>query len=126
MVREYARQQESRAGQILAKKAEENAEREAIFQKLAVEQERTRAEAEYIETLRFQLYQEETEEQARMKEQADIEKRNRIQRELMEAKLYQERLKEERKEEELRMEGEFKQRLLQKYSEDDRTEQMNA
>ena len=78
MVREYARQQEQRLGEIAQKKAAEEAERDAIFQKLANEQERMRAEAEYIENLRFQLYLEETEEQARVKEQQENQKRERI------------------------------------------------
>lgn len=37
MVREYARQQEARLGEIAQKKAAEEAEREAIFQRLAIE-----------------------------------------------------------------------------------------
>ena len=90
MVREYARQQEARQGEIAQKKAAEEAEREAIFQRLAVEQERMRAEAEYIENLRFQLYLEETEEQARQRERADNEKRERIKQELLDAQRYQE------------------------------------
>lgn len=85
MVREYARQQEQRQGEIAQKKAAEEAERDAIFQKLANEQERMRAEAEYIENLRFQLYLEETEEQARIREQQENEKRERIKQELLDA-----------------------------------------
>jgi hypothetical protein len=37
MVREYARQQEARLGEIAQKRAVEEAEREAIFQRLAIE-----------------------------------------------------------------------------------------
>jgi len=45
---------------------------------------------------------------------------------LLEAQEYQRRLKEERQKEEQRMEEEFKERLMQKFAEDDRLEQMNA
>jgi len=45
---------------------------------------------------------------------------------LLNAKAYQERLKEERIAEERRMEDEFKQKLMAKFAEDERLEQMNA
>lgn len=44
----------------------------------------------------------------------------------MAAKEYQERLKQERKAEEMRMEDEFKTKLMQKFADDERIEQMNA
>lgn len=44
----------------------------------------------------------------------------------MEAKEFQMRLKEERAAEERRMEQEFKQKLMEKFAEDERLEQMNA
>jgi hypothetical protein len=40
--------------------------------------------------------------------------------------MYQEQLKAERKAEEQRMEEDFKRKLMEKYAEDDRLEQMNA
>ena len=51
------------------KKAEVEAAREEIFQRLKGEDERRRAEKEYVENLRNELYQQEFEEQARIKEQ---------------------------------------------------------
>jgi len=45
---------------------------------------------------------------------------------LLAAKAYQERLKIERQAEERRMEDEFKQKLMQKFADDERLEQMNA
>lgn len=55
-----------------------------------------------------------------------MEKRERIKQELQEAKDFQLRLKAERKAEELRMEDEFKQKLFQRFAEDEKLEQMNA
>ena len=55
MVRRYAAQQESRAGELAALKAEAEAQREAIFQKLALEEAERRAESEYVESLRNDL-----------------------------------------------------------------------
>ena len=48
--------------EIQAKKAEAEAAREEIFQKLKGEEERRRADAEYIENLRNELYLQELEE----------------------------------------------------------------
>ena len=45
---------------------------------------------------------------------------------MLAAKAYQERLKIERQAEERRMEDEFKQKLMQKFADDERLEQMNA
>lgn len=68
----------------------------------------------------------EGEEAAQLKERAEAEKRVAVREELQAAREYQLRLKAERAEEELRMEGEFKRKLLEKFAEDDRLEQMNA
>ena len=64
----------------------------------------------------------EGEEAAQLKERAEAEKRVAVREELQAAREYQLRLKAERAEEELRMEGEFKRKLLEKFAEDDRLE----
>ena len=78
MLRRYAAQQESREAEIQAKKAEAEAAREEIFQKLKGEEEKRRADAEYIENLRNELYMQELEEQARIREREELEKREKI------------------------------------------------
>ncbi len=62
----------------MAKRAEAEAAREEIFQKLKGEEERRRADAEYIENLRNELYMQELEEQARIREREELEKREKI------------------------------------------------
>lgn len=69
---------------------------------------------------------EESEAQARAKERAEAEKRARVREELQAAKDFQLQLKAERKVEEKRMEDEFKRKLMEKFAEDERLEQMNA
>ena len=49
-----------------------------------------------------------------------------VREELQAAREHQLRLKQERAEEEKRMEEEFKRKLMEKFAEDDRLEQMNA
>jgi hypothetical protein len=56
MLMRYAEQQQLREDEIRQKKAEVEAAREEIFQKLKDEEERRRAEKEYVENLRNELY----------------------------------------------------------------------
>jgi hypothetical protein len=49
-----------------------------------------------------------------------------VKEELLLAQAYQHQLKEERLEEEKRMEDEFRTKMMEKFGEDDRIEQMNA
>ena len=55
LVRRYAAGQEQRAGEIAALKEAAEAQREAIFGKLAQEEAERRANAEYVENLRNDL-----------------------------------------------------------------------
>jgi len=67
------------------------AQREEIFQKLKGEEQRRRAEKEYVENLRNELYLQEFEEQARQREREELEKRERQKQELLAAQEYQRR-----------------------------------
>lgn len=71
MVRRYEAQREARAGQLQAKKEAAEAERDAIFNKLALEEAQRRAEADYLENLRTELQVQELEENARAREEAE-------------------------------------------------------
>lgn len=126
MVRRYAQQQQSRQDEIQSLKAQAEQIRDQIFQKLASEEELRAAEKMFQEQLRNELYVQEGEEAAQAKERAEAEKRVRVREELQAAREYQLRLKAERAEEEKRMEEDFKRKLLEKFAEDDRLEQMNA
>ena len=55
MLQRYAEQQQAREDEIRMKKAEVEAAREEIFQKLKEEEERRRAENEFTENLRNEL-----------------------------------------------------------------------
>lgn len=62
------------------------AQRDAIFKKLAAEEAARRAENEYVENLRNDLQVQELEEKFRAAEKADAEKRQRQKEELQAAK----------------------------------------
>lgn len=82
LVRRYAAQQQDRADELQAMKEAADAQRDAIFNKLAAEEAQRRAEAEYIENLRNDLQVQEMEEKARAAERAEAEKRYRQKQEL--------------------------------------------
>lgn len=126
MVRRYAAQQMERAGEIAQLKAQAEEVRDKIFQKLKAEEEQRRAEKEFQENLRNELYLQENEEAAKEKEAAELRKREQVRMELQAAKDFQLALKAEKAAEEQRMEDEFKVKLMQKFAEDERLEQMNA
>jgi hypothetical protein len=67
-LRLYQQMQQEREDDIKEKKAAVEAEREAIFAKLSVEEQARRSKIEYEERLRNELYQEEYEEDQRRKE----------------------------------------------------------
>ena len=126
LVRRYGAQQVERSNELQAMKEAAEAQREAIFQKLAAEEAARRAETEYVENMRNDLYVQETEEKARANERAEYQKRQNQKAELQAAKDYQLKLKAERLQEEKRMEDEFKIKMAEKFAEDERLEQMNA
>jgi hypothetical protein len=71
LVRRYGAQQVERSNELQAMKEAAEAQREAIFQKLAAEEAARRAETEYVENMRNDLYVQETEEKARANERAE-------------------------------------------------------
>ena len=82
MVRRYAAQQQQRQDELSALKAQAEEAREKIFHKLKEDVVNRRAEEEFKENLRNELYLEETEAAARAREQAEAEKRVRVRGEL--------------------------------------------
>ena len=125
LVRRYAQQQGQRAEELQAMKEAAEAQRDAIFRKLAAEEAARRAQSEYVENLRNDLQVQEMEEKHRHKEMSEADKRQRQKEELQAAKDYQIKLKAERFAEEKRMEEEFKIKMAEKFAEDERLEQMN-
>ena len=125
-LKKYEEARERREKELIIMKAKREEARNEIFIKLEAEEQKRRAEQEYIEKLRTDLYYEEFEYNERMKEQQKREKELQVREELMAANDYQKRLKEQKKNEDLQMEKTFKEQMMKKFAEDDRIEQMNA
>ncbi len=75
--RQYFEEVEKREGELKAKKAAVEEEKNKIFQKLAQEKEQREAEKEYWENVRNDLYLEEAEKREKIKEIQEKEKKQR-------------------------------------------------
>lgn len=82
MVRRYAEQQQSRLNQIQAAKDEVEAAKDKIFKKLEQEELERKAEKEFQENLRNELYFEEGEQQAQERVRQEFAKKDKQKREL--------------------------------------------
>ena len=89
LVRQYASQQQERADNLQAMKMQAEAQREAIFDQLALEEKQRREQQEYVENLRNDLQVEEMEERFRAGEREAAARKQRMKEELQAAKDYQ-------------------------------------
>jgi hypothetical protein len=119
---EIARRQAEAEGMAVAK--QEEADR--ILARLSAEKEENDRRRDEMEELINRLYFEEQEEKHRIAETKKRAAAESSRLEMMQANEYQRSLKAQRKEQEIAEEEEFRRRMLQKFAEDDRVEQMNA
>ena len=81
----YAKELDSREEAVKKERSEREEAKNKIFEKLKIEEERRRRDAEELEQLRRELHQEEFEALMRRKEQEEQEKRERQRMEMMRA-----------------------------------------
>lgn len=125
-IEEHARQQRQREEELLLKKLNTNEERDIIYDRLAAEVARQEKEKSELEKLRVELYQEEEEERARMRDQQLFESRIRKRLEMIDSYQMQVREKQQRTQREHEEEETFRNKMMQKFAEDERIEQLNA
>lgn len=89
----YQEEQDARDREIAEQKAAVEEKRNGIFEQLDREERRRRAEQDYVERLRNELYYEEFESNEQDKDRARAEEQARITEELMIANSYQAQLK---------------------------------
>ncbi|KAJ3329704.1 hypothetical protein HDU76_007345 [Blyttiomyces sp. JEL0837] len=122
----YAKLQHEREEDIRRKKKTMADEKNVIYDKLATEMERQdRAKAE-LEQLRIELYQEEEEEKARARDQEILRSRIMKRLELIDAYQRQVEDKQRRLQKEREEEEEFRRKMMEKFANDERLEQMNT
>eukprot|EP01137_Pigoraptor_chileana_P011149 Opistho-2@61577 len=125
-IRRYADDQRRRETALQSRKKEADAHKHAVYEQLASKVERTEREKEEMERVRHELYVEEQEQRERDKEMTRIEQTLRQRLALREAHQYQMQIKRQRTQAEADEEEEFRKKMMQKFSEDERLEQMNA
>eukprot|EP00281_Chroomonas_sp_CCMP1168_P026003 CAMPEP_0206227742 /NCGR_PEP_ID=MMETSP0047_2-20121206/8789_1 /ASSEMBLY_ACC=CAM_ASM_000192 /TAXON_ID=195065 /ORGANISM="Chroomonas mesostigmatica_cf, Strain CCMP1168" /LENGTH=472 /DNA_ID=CAMNT_0053650921 /DNA_START=49 /DNA_END=1467 /DNA_ORIENTATION=- len=122
----YAENVRQREAGHAAKKAALEEAKDKIFQNISRDILRKQAEDEEMLELQIELANQEAEEKRVQADKAALERRLRDRMEMMAANEYQKKLKLEKLQEMEREEQEFRQRMLDKFAEDERIEQMNA
>ena len=121
----YFQQVAKREGEYKAKKQAVQDEKDRIFQKISDEKKRQQAEKEYWEYVRNELYVEDNDRKMLLKELEEKEKKIRQKEAMLASAIEQAKLKEEKKRKEEEEEKDFKKKLLDKFKEDERLEQMS-
>eukprot|EP00842_Homolaphlyctis_polyrhiza_P001011 jgi/Hompol1/1910/HPOL_000225-RA len=124
-IQEYANMQHSREVQLEKKKKSAEAAKNAIYERLAAEMQRKEQFKVELEQLRIDLAQQEQEAAARRRDQDILQQRIHKRLELIDAYQAQVRDKKLRRQKERENEEEFRQKMMAKFAEDDRLDQVN-
>lgn len=123
--RQYFESVVKREGELKAKKAAVQLEKDKIFERLSEEKKRQQAEKEYWENVRNELYIEDMNRKNKIKELEELEKKQRQKEEMLASAIEQAEYKEERRRQEKLEEAEFKRKLIEQYKQDEKLEQYN-
>lgn len=123
---EYWQQVQERESALAALKAAQKEVADRIYERLKREKEAEMRAKEEEEELINLLRAEELEEKRRAEDAAKRERAAFLRQEMIQANEYQMKLKEEREAAQKREEEEFRQKMMEKFAEDDRIEQLNA
>jgi hypothetical protein len=125
-IREYQKQQEERAAELLREKQTKRDGQDLVLQKLTREINAKRQEEEHMRQLLEELYQEEARMKADEDERKRAENQKRMRTEMIHANEYQKVIRQQMRQKEEEDEQEFRRKMYQKFAEDDRIAQMNA
>merc|ERR1711871_73288 len=125
-IQEYAAKVQQRQEEERLKAQSKSDEQDRILARITDEINRKAQEQAELEELRVELEVQEVEEKVLEKERAMMEKRIRDRLEMMQANEYQKQLKSLKRYEEKQEEEEFRSKMMAKFAEEDRIEQMNA
>lgn len=106
-------------------KAELEATKAGIYERMKDDQIKRQKETELMENLREELYREELEEKARQRDQAEREKLARQKEMMRRAEIEDHAARARRKEEERLLEEKFKIDMMRKFAEEAKLEQLN-
>ena len=113
----------ARREQNLAKKKNDlQQQKDKIFQKLCDEEAKRKAEQDYWDDVRANLHIEQDLNKIKQKQKEDEERRQKMKEDVMNSALEQMKYKAMKKKEEEELDEKFRQKLLEKYAEDEKVE----
>jgi hypothetical protein len=124
--RQYQEDMQKREDDRNNQRAQKQFEKDKIFNKLCEKEAQRKAEEDYWENIRNELYLEQENKKLKMAEQAEKDKKQRQKEEMIESALQHKKSKEENKKKELEMEEEFKKKYMEKLAEEEKLEKLNA
>ena len=107
---------------LAKKKSDLQQQKDKIFNKLCDEEAKRKAEQDYWDNVRADLHLEQDLKKAKQKEKEEEERRNKMREDVLNSALEQMKYKAMKKKEEEEQDEIFKQKLLEKYAEDERKE----
>ena len=121
-IRKYHEEVARREQNIIQKKNDLQQQKDKIFNKLCDEEAKRKAEQDYWDNIRADLHVEQDLYKAKKKQKEEEEKRNKMREDVVNSALAQMKFKALKKKEEEELDEKFRQKLLEKYAEDEKLE----
>ena len=107
---------------VAQKKNDLQKQKDKIFNKLCEEEAKRKAEQDYWDTVRSELHMEQDYKKTKLKEKEEEEKRQKMKDDVINSALKQMQFKEMKKKEEEANDAAFREKLLEKYAQDEKLE----
>ena len=107
---------------VAQKKDDLQKQKDKIFNKLCEEEAKRKAEQDYWDTVRSELHMEQDYKKTKLKEKEEEEKRQKMKDDVINSALKQMQFKEMKKKEEEANDAAFREKLLEKYAQDEKLE----
>ena len=107
---------------VAQKKNDLQKQKDKIFNKLCEEEAKRKAEQDYWDTVRSELHMEQDYKKTKLKEKEEEEKRQKMKDDVINSALKQMQFKEMKKKEEEASDAAFREKLLEKYAQDEKLE----
>ena len=119
-IRKYHEQVALREKNVAQKKSDLQQKKDKIFNKLCEEEAKRKAEQDYWDTVRSELHREQDLKKTKLKEKEEEEKRQKMKDDMINSALKQMQFKEMKKKEEEANDAKYKEKLLEKYEQDEK------
>ena len=121
-IKKYQESVALREKNVAKKKNDLQKQKDKIFNKLCEEEAKRKAEQDYWDTVRSELHREQDLKKTKLKEKEEEEKRQKMKDDVIESALKQMQFKEQQKKEEEANDAIYREKLLEKYAQDERLE----